>query len=329
MPRILRLTFLPALLAALALTLGAALTACSGDDDAADNRLGVVASTGILADLARAVAGDDAAVSALIPAGVDPHAYEPSPEVARRVARADVLLLNGYGLEGRLLDLIVENRADTAVVVVAAAGLAPRTGGDHAADGDARASDSSAEQRRGIDAAAFAAGDPHFWLAVPNARHYVERIRAALAAADPPHAAGYRERAAAYLAELTALDAELRAVVTAIPEQRRKLVVFHDAFGYFADAYGLQLVVAALPGGANQQPSAGAVAELIRTVRREQVPVVYTEPQFSSPVLEAVAREAGVRVLTLYSDAFAGTVDSYVALMRANARALAAGLGEG
>ncbi len=324
MPKILRLTFPSALLAAL--TLGAALTACGGDDDAGDNRLRVVASTGILADLARAVAGDDAAVSALIPAGVDPHAYEPSPDVARRVARADVLLLNGYGLEGRMLDLIVEHRADTAVVVVAAAGLEPRAGDAHADDGDHA---TAAEQQRGVDAAAFAEGDPHFWLAVPNARHYVERIRDALTAADPPRAAGYRERAAAYLEQLTAVDAELRVVVAAIPEQRRKLVVFHDAFGYFADAYGLQLVAAALPGGANQQPSAGAVAALVRTVRREGVPVVYTEPQFSSPVLEAVAREAGVRVRTLYSDTFAGAVDSYVALMRANARALAEGLGEG
>lgn len=328
MAKILRLTFARAALVTLLAACSLALAACSAEEDDS-GQLTVVASTAILADLAAAVAGDDAAVSALIPAGVDLHAYQPSPETARRVARADVLLLNGYGLEEQLLDLIAKNRGDDAVVVVAAAGLEPRAGGDdHGDDHGADDHDNDgAASRDGIDAAAFAHADPHFWLAVPNARHYVERIRDALAAADPDHAPGYRARAAAYIEQLTALDAELRATVAAIPESRRKLIVFHGAFGYFADAYGLRIVAAVLPGGANQQPSAGVVAELVRAVRREGVPAVYAEPQFSSPVLDAVAREAGVRVLTLYSDTFAGDVQSYLELMRANARALAAGLG--
>jgi ABC-type Zn uptake system ZnuABC Zn-binding protein ZnuA len=300
--------------------------ACGADVEDGTARPQVVASTGIIADLARRVAGDDAEVTALIPAGVDPHSFAATPEAARRVARADLLLLNGCRLEGAALELITENRAEQATVVVLAAGLTPRAGGEDDAGETAAGAGGSGS---GIDPLAFATCDPHFWLAVTNARHYVERIRDALAAADPAHSLGYQSRADVYLDELAAVDAELRATVARIPQARRTLVVFHDAFGYLADAYGLRIVAAVLPAGGNQQPSAGAVAGIVRLVRGEGVPAVFSEPQFAAGVLDTVAREAGVRVLPLYSDAFAGDVDSYVALMRANARALAAGLGGG
>ena len=176
---------------------------------------------------------------------------------------------------------------------------------------------------------AVADGDPHMWLTVPNAMVYVRNIANALAAADPDNAAAYREREEAYLAELQALDEEVRAAIAGIPQENRVLIVYHDAFQYFAAEYGLELAAAVLPASPSQQASAAAVAEIIEIVAGRQVGAVYREPQFAADALEAIAEEAGVRVLTLYTAAFTDEVDSYVDLMRANANALVDGLGGG
>ena len=298
------------------LGLAALFAACREDDDAAasDGRLRVVGSTAILADLTTQLAGDDAEVFALIPTGADTHGFAASPDVARRVAEADVVVVNGYGLEGSTLDVILENVDEDAALVVAAAGLAPLDGPDPA-------SAAAAELAR-------AAGDPHLWLSVRNAMVYLQNIAAALVVADPEHAVGYREREERALAELQALDAEVRAAVATIPRERRTLVVFHDAFQYFAAAYGLELAAAVLPASPGQQATAGNLAAIIELVRERRIPAVYREPQFASDALDAVAEETGARVLTLYSGAFTDEVDSYTALMRANAAALVAGLAE-
>ena len=176
---------------------------------------------------------------------------------------------------------------------------------------------------------AVADGDPHMWLTVPNAMVYVRNIANALVAADPDNAAAYREREAAYLAELEKLDEEVRATIAGIPPESRVLIVYHDAFQYFAAEYGLELAAALLPGNPSQQASASAVAEIIEIVGGRQVGAVYREPQFAADAIEAIAEEAGVRVLTLYSAAFTDEVDTYVKLMRANANNLVDGLGGG
>ena len=167
------------------------------------------------------------------------------------------------------------------------------------------------------------------WLTVPNAMVYVRNISDGLAAADPDNAAGYRARTEAYLAELQALDEEVRSIISGIPPERRVLIVYHDAFQYFAAEYGLDLAAAVLPASPSQQASAGAVAEIIEIVAGRDVGAVYREPQFAADALEVIAEEAGVEVLVLYTAAFTGDVDSYIALMRANAQALAEGLGGG
>ena len=176
---------------------------------------------------------------------------------------------------------------------------------------------------------AVADGDPHMWLTVPNAMVYVRNITDGLVAADPDNAAAYRERAEAYLAELQALDEEVRAAIAGIPQDHRVLIVYHDAFQYFAAEYGIELAAAVLPASPSQQASAAAVAEIIEIVGDREVGAVYREPQFAAAALEAIAEEAGVRVLTLYSAAFTDEVDSYVELMRENAKALVDGLGGG
>ncbi|MSQ41590.1 MAG: zinc ABC transporter substrate-binding protein [Dehalococcoidia bacterium] len=286
----------------------ALLVACGGGTAREGGRTRVVASTPLLAELAASVAGDDATVSALIPAAVDLHSYEPPPQAARLVAQADLLLVNGYRLEESLLDVIVQNRRSGTPIVAASEGIDPIAG----------------SPARG-KAAIGAAGDPHFWLDVANAVSYVERIRDALVQVDVAHAAGYRARAAGTVEALRALDAELRSQLAAIPPHRRKLVLFHDAFQYFARAYGFELVAAVLPASAAQQPSAADVARIVELVRRTGVPAVFQEPQFSGQVLELVARETGVRVLML-TDTYTDSAPSYAEMMPANARALVEGL---
>ena len=176
---------------------------------------------------------------------------------------------------------------------------------------------------------AIADGDPHAWLSVPHVMVYVRNIADGLAEADPDNAAGYRERAEAYLAVLQDLDDEVRAAIESIPQERRVLIVYHDAFQYFAVEYGLELAAAVLPGNPSQQASAAAVAEIIEVVAGRDVGAVYREPQFAADALEAIAEEAGVEVLVLYSGAFAGEVNTYVDLMRWNAQSLVEGLGGG
>jgi ABC-type Zn uptake system ZnuABC Zn-binding protein ZnuA len=331
---------LPLLLALVGAAL--VLAACAGEAGEAggdDGRPRVVASTALIAEFAARIAGDDAEVSVVIPAGVDLHSYEPPVEVARRIAAADLLLVNGYNLEEGVLSVIVENRGAGVPVVAVARGLTPLAGGhghghghdehddddhDDAEDHD----DHDDEHAEEIDPLLRAEGDPHFWLDVSNAVRYVENIRAALIALDPERAESYEERAAALIAELRDLDGEVRQELERVPPERRKIVVFHDGYSYLAQAYGFELAAAVLPVAAGAQPSAREVVEVIEVVRRDQIPAVFREPEFDARVIETIAAETGARVLTLYSTHAEG-VETYEEMMRANVRALVEGLGGG
>ena len=328
MPRALsRRMIAPIALVAAVLTAGAIL-ACGGDDgDDPDEagRLQVVASTGILAHFAEQIVGDDADVVAVIPAGADAHSFSASTGDIRNISSADVVIVNGYNLEEGAIGTIFEHIPDDARLVIAATGIEPLEGGH-----DEGEEEDEEEVEAPTDAElAVADGDPHMWLAVPNAMIYVHNISDGLAAADPDNAAAYRERAEAYLAELQALDEEVRSIIGGIPRERRVLIVYHDAFQYLAAEYGLELAAAVLPASPSQQASAGAVAGIIEIVAEREVRAVYREPQFAADALEAIAEEADVEVLTLYSSTFTDDVNSFVELMRANAEALAEGLGGG
>ncbi len=309
-------------------------TACTGDDDEAaeGERLQVVASTGIIAHFADQVAGADADVVSVIPPGADAHTFSASTTDIRNVAAADLVIVNGYNLEEGALGTILEHLPEDARLVIAAAGITPLEGGHHHHGHHDEEGDDDHDEQMEVAAEhqlAVADGDPHTWLTVPNAMVYVRNITDALAAADPDNAAGYRERAEDYLAELQKLDEEVRAAIAGIPRDRRVLIVYHDAFQYFAAEYGLELAASVLPASPSQHASAAAVVEIIEIVAGREVGAVYREPQFAADALEAIAEEAGVRVLTLYTAAFTDEVDSYVELMRANADALVDGLGGG
>ena len=312
--------------AALAVVLAlAAAAACTGGDEGDDDggRLQVVASTGIIAHFAEQIAGEDADIVAVIPAGADAHSFSATTTDIRNISAADIVIVNGFNLEEGALGTIFEHLPDDAQLVVAAEGIDPLEGGHHEEE------EEDEEDAAGGGIAAAEGVDPHMWLTVPNAMVYIRNIANGLVAADPDNASAYREREEAYLAELQALDEEVRATIAGIPPERRVLIVYHDAFQYFAAEYGLELAAAVLPASPSQQASAAAVAEIIDIVARRNVGAVYREPQFAAAALEAIAGEAGVRVLTLYSGAFTDEVSTYIEAMRANAKALAEGLGGG
>ena len=311
--------------AALAVVLAlAAAAACTGGDEGDDDggRLQVVASTGIIAHFAEQIAGEDADIVAVIPAGADAHSFSATTTDIRNISAADIVIVNGFNLEEGALGTIFEHLPDDAHLVVAAEGIDPLEGGRHEEEEED-------EENAAGGGIATADGDPHMWLTVPNAMVYIRNIANGLVASDPDNASAYREREEAYLAELQALDEEVRATIAGIPPERRVLVVYHDAFQYFAAEYGLELAAAVLPASPSQQASAAAVAEIIDIVAGRNVGAVYREPQFAAAALEAIAGEAGVRVLTLYSGAFTDEVSTYIEAMRANAKALAEGLGGG
>jgi manganese/iron transport system substrate-binding protein len=284
-------------LATTALLASVLLTACQEEEEknqAAEVK--VVATLDLFADFARQVGGDRADVSTLIPAGADPHTYEPTPSRVAKLAKADLVIVNGLGLEAALEDVIDENIPSSTILVELTEGLPV------------------------IDK------NPHLWLNVQNAIAYVERIRDALVEIDPAGTEAYRANADSYLAELRTLDEEVAADIDSIPSDRRKLVTFHDAFPYMAQRYGLEVVgvVVASPG---KEPSAKDVANLVEAIAAEDVPAVFKEPQFNARILELAADDAGVEVCTLYSGTLDKKVDTYVKLMRFNAKELVRCLG--
>ncbi len=285
------LTLVAAALPVLALAAG-----CGAAGENASGRPRVVTTLAIFADFARQVAGDRAGVVALLPAGADAHTFELEAADLARVARADIVFVNGLNLEEATLDAIEANLPSGAAPVVLSEGLTP------------------------------IAGNPHLWLDVTYAMRYVERIRGALLEVDPEGAALYSANADSYLAELRELDGEIQAGIASIPPQRRKLVTFHDVFPYFARRYGLQ-VTAYVVRSPGREPSAAEVADLTRKIQDEEVPTVYKEPQFSARILELTARDAGVQVRELYTDSLSGEVDTYVEMMRYDLKQLEEGLG--
>lgn len=308
-------------LGAMAALLGSALRPAA----AADRPLRVVASFSILADLAAQVAGPVAEVSALVGPDADAHVFQPSPADVRRLAQADLVIVNGLGFEGWMTRLI-GSAGYRGPVLTCSDGLKPRAapveaGQDHAGHADAHS--------HGAAQGGGGAPDPHAWQDIANARHYVARIRDALVAARPAQAELLRRRAAAYDAELAALDRRIRADFATLAPQQRRVVSSHDAFGYFAAAYGLEFL-AAQSWNTDSEPSAADIARLIRQIRRQQIRAVFVENVSDARMVQRIARETGAVVGgTLHSDALSapgGMADSYLKMMSHNAATLLAGL---
>jgi len=215
--------------------------------------------------------------------------------------------MNGLGLDEWLGRLALDS-GSTAVTIVLAElldGVEYLEGEEHEEDGD------DEEDHAGE------AVNPHLWLNVAYGIKYAERIGEALAAADPDHAADYKAGTAAYVARLTELDSWARDEIAAIPAENRRIVSFHEAFPYFAAAYGLEIVgtVIEVPG---QDPSAGEIAQLVQAIRATGAKALFSEAQFNPQLARTVAQEAGVTVESdLYNDSLGDPpVDTYEGLIR-------------
>jgi ABC-type Zn uptake system ZnuABC Zn-binding protein ZnuA len=285
----------------LLLALAALGSGCGdGGGAAAAGRLNVVATTTQAADLARNVGGERVAVTGLLAPNADPHDYELRPRDLDAVAEAALVVRSGGEVDDWLQEAIDASGTDAPVL------------------------DLSARVRRRGD-------DPHWWQDPRNVELAVPAIRDAMAKADPAGAAAYRANAAAYLQRVRRLDAAVQACIGRIPARRRKLVTTHDALGYYAARYGLEVIGAVIPSLSTAgQPSAGETAELVRTIRAAGVPAIFAESSVSPKVEEAIARDAGAAVgAPLWADSLGppgSGGDTYLKSIAANTRALVAGL---
>ncbi|UGS38455.1 metal ABC transporter solute-binding protein, Zn/Mn family [Capillimicrobium parvum] len=279
------------------------------------HRLQVVATTPVVADLARQVGGDAVEVTQLLQPNSDPHEYEPRPSDVVRTAEAKVILVSGFGLDHWIGDVVDQGGADGDVADLSAR-LPVALGGDDAHDhGD--------EDH-----------DPHWWHDPRNAIAATREIQAALTRADPAHRAAFARRADAYVTRLRALDAETRRCLDRVPDGQRKLVTDHDALGYFAHRYGLDVVGAVIPSQTTRaQASAGEVAALVRTIRDEGVRAVFPESSVNRKLASAIAEQTRAAVGgTLYGDTLGPEGSSgatYLQAERHNADAIARGMSGG
>ncbi len=290
------------------LTAAAAAVAAAGLDpgrgqNKTQDRPRAVATFSILGDLVRNVGGEQAELATLVGPNGDVHIYAPTPGDVKTIAAANIVFVNGIGLEGWIDRLIAASGA-RAPVVVASRGIRPRSG--------ARAQD-------------HAVRDPHAWQAVANAKLYVGNIRDGLIAVDAAEKEVFETNATTYLAKLDALDGEIKTAIAAIPPARRKVITAHSAFGYFGDAYDI-VFVAPEALSTEAEPSARDVAKLIEQIRRENIPALFLENVADSRLLERIAAETGVKIGgKLYSDALSspdGPAATYIAMMRSNVREL-------
>jgi ABC-type Zn uptake system ZnuABC Zn-binding protein ZnuA len=293
----------------------AVVAACGGTTSspaASNSSYRVVATTSVFADLARLALGDTVQIDSIVPAGIDVHTFEPAPSDAAKIAAADLILMNGLGLDDWVGSLIEAAQQSDANVV--------RLGEDL----DKVGTWSYLASPDGDPEHAY---DPHVWLDPAGAELYVKRIAERVSQDQPELASAITATSANGIDQIRTLDVEVSAMFAAIPAENRKIVTFHDAFGYYARAYDITIVGVAIasPG---QDPSAREIAALIDAIRASGVTTVFSEVQFPSKVLTSIAAETGATVLAdLYSDALGKAPgDTYLGAMRANATAIAASM---
>lgn len=263
----------------------APITLTATAPNASQRAIKVIAVETFLADIAQNVAGDRVTVESLMPIGVDPHAFEPTPGDVRRVAESDVLISNGRGVEV-FLDKLLHNAGGNRIVVTASAGLTSREKKAGEPSDEVEGEGSKAE------------GDPHFWFDPTLVIKYVENIRDGLTHADPDGAQVYHANAEAYIAKLQALDNKIRQQVSVIPTNQRKLVTDHDTFGYFADRYGFEIVGMLIPSlSTADTANAQQLADVYDRIKASGAKAIFVEQGANPQLAEQVARDTGVKVI--------------------------------
>ncbi len=250
----------------------------------------VVASFSILGDMVRQVGGDRVTVTTIVGPDADTHVYEPRPQDAAVLGGAQVFFVNGLGFEG-WLDRLVEATDFAGAVVTVSDGIEAHASSEHGEHG---------EHEGDHDHGAI---DPHAWQSLGNGLVYVANIRDGLCKVDPEGCLTYTANAEAYSAQIAALDAEVKARIAAVPEGARKVITTHDAFGYFAEAYGVTFMA---PEGVSTESEASAtnVARLIDQVKESGVKALFIENMSDPRLVQQIAAETGATLGgALYADA--------------------------
>lgn len=286
------------------------VAACGGSPNSSAtapiNAYQVITTTSIFADLAKMALGDAAHIESIIPAGADVHTFEPSPSDVEKIQSADLIIANGLGLDGWIGSLIEAAGKGEADTLLLGEGLDQESGWVYLSNAETPGT-----------------FDPHIWLDPKGAALYVQRIADHVSRNAPDLAQRIAATSADGVAKINAIDADLTVDFAAIDPDQRKIVTMHDAFGYFARAYEIEIVGVAVasPG---QDPSAQEIRALIDAIRSAGVTALFSEVQLPSKVLDQIAAETGATVLQdLYSDALgASPADSYLGVMRTNADAI-------
>jgi ABC-type Zn uptake system ZnuABC Zn-binding protein ZnuA len=295
---------------AAAVALASVLAGCGASSSSDSGKLQVVATTTQIGDFVRAVGGDAVAVDQILQPNTDPHEYEPRPSDIEGAAGAKLVFANGDNLDTWIGDVVSESGSN-ATIVDLGAGVPVKLAGESS----------------GAEASQY---DSHWWHNPRNAAAAVRRIRDGLEKADPSAAGRFRRAAAAYLGQLRALDRGIARCMDSVPAVQRKLVTDHDAFGYFAERYGISVVGAVIPSQTTQaQPSAKDVSNLVNLIEREHVSAVFPESSLSPKLAQAIGDRSGASSdLTLYGDTL-GPADSsgatYLRMEAANADAMVRG----
>lgn len=293
------------------------LAACGAAPPASkDDRLQVVASTTIVGDVVRQVGGDDILLTVLTPVGADPHTFEPRPQDIAALSQAEVVFINGLGLEESLEPVLKANVKGRIVQV---------SDGIEVLDFNPAQFEAGAGHAGGDDDEHML-GDPHTWMDPNNVMVWVKNIQAALAEASPAYADAFRSNAESYLAELETLDAWIRTETGNLPPERRKLVSDHASFGYFARRYGFEqvgLIVASL--SSNASPSAQELAQIEDAILSLGIPVVFVGTTVNPALAQQIANDTGAKLVRLYTGSLGAPgseADTYLNFMRYDVQAI-------
>ena len=276
----------------------------------AAGKIKAVASFSVLGDMVKQVGGDRVEVTTLVGPDGDAHVYEPTPADAKNLAASNILFVNGLGFEG-WMDRLEKSSGFDGKVVVASSGVSPR-----------QMVEDEGGKKEEIT-------DPHAWQSLANGKIYVANIRGGLIAADPDGKAAYEANAAAYLDAIATEETAVKDTLDKLPEDRRRIITSHDAFGYFGAAYGIEVIA---PEGVSTESEASAkdVAKIIRQIKAEKIPAVFIENITDHRLLDRIARETDAKIGgTLYTDALSppdGPAPTYLGMFRHNIEALSQAL---
>ncbi len=296
------------------LLLLAACTSANQPNQGQTAGLNVVATTTIVGDVVKNVGGQIINLTILLPPGTDPHSYEPTPQDLARIADANLIFINGAGLE-TFMERLLTNSGTQAEVVPVSAGIVLREATEH-----------EAGEHQELDAHLTEGGDPHTWTDPNNVQIWVDQIVSALSQQDPANQATYQQNADVYSRELADLDQWIRQQVANIPKNNRQLVTDHELFGYFAERYGFNQIGTVIPGYSTAaQPSAQEIAALEDSIRSLGVRALFVGNSVNPALEERIASDTNTRLVFLYTGSLSdpgGPAGTYIDYIRYNVNAI-------